>query len=276
MVRGSRSGGSAADTGGRVGCFGNERCIELAGIHAGFLVEPNPRRSLAFDGGDRRLLQFAAWLWCARCQDGNLPPSGSAADRVDLVLPHRRHRQPARRRHSRASGKSAEPGRIFARALSGKRASALIGCGRNRKTSRNSKEGSEAMEENEIKPEDLKLSDKLAVERTVLAADRTMLAGVRTSLSFIGFGFTIFNVLRYVQEHSPAKVMRPETPRNVALFMLVAGTVPLFVMMIQYCRSLKRMGKENVLTNPNFQMAGVIFLLGTILLITLIGDIMLL
>ena len=47
-------------------------------------------------------------------------------------------------------------------------------------------------------------------------------------------------------------------------------------MMIQYCRSLKRMGKENVLTNPNFQMAGVIFLLGTILLITLIGDIILL
>jgi putative membrane protein len=132
------------------------------------------------------------------------------------------------------------------------------------------------MEENEIKPEDLKLSDKLAVERTVLAADRTMLAGVRTSLSFIGFGFTIFNVLRYVQEHSPEKVMRPETPRNVALFMLVAGTVPLFVMMIQYYRSLKRMGKENVLTNPNFQMAGVIFLLGTILLITLIGEIILL
>ena len=133
------------------------------------------------------------------------------------------------------------------------------------------------MEENEIKPEDLKLSDKLAVERTVLAADRTMLAGVRTSLSFIGFGFTIFNVLRYVLEHAPAtRIMRPETPRNVALFMLVAGTVPLFVMMIQYYRSLKRMGKENVLTNPNFQMAGVIFLLGAILLITLVGDIILL
>jgi len=30
-----------------------------------------------------------------------------------------------------------------------------------------------------------------------------MLAGVRTSLSFIGFGFTIFNVLRYVLEHWP-------------------------------------------------------------------------
>ena len=141
----------------------------------------------------------------------------------------------------------------------------------------NSEAESEAMDDNEIKPEDLKLSDKLAVERTVLAADRTMLAGVRTSLSFIGFGFTIFNVLRYAQEHLPKKLMRPETPRNVALFMLVAGTVPLLVMMIQYYRTLKRMGRtENILQNPNFQMACIIFLLGTILLVTLIWDIILL
>ena len=62
------------------------------------------------------------------------------------------------------------------------------------------------MEENGIKPEDLHLSDKLAIERTVLAADRTMLAGVRTSLSFIAFGFTIFNVLRYVLEHASTKL----------------------------------------------------------------------
>ena len=119
----------------------------------------------------------------------------------------------------------------------------------------NSEPVSIAIAENELiaLAPDLKMSDKLAVERTVLAADRTMLAGVRTSLSFIGFGFTIFNVLRYVQEHGPAKIMRPETPRNVALFMLMAGTVPLFVMMIQYYRSLKRMGGENVLTNPNFR-----------------------
>lgn len=133
------------------------------------------------------------------------------------------------------------------------------------------------MEENGINPDDLQLSDKLAVERTVWAADRTMLAGVRTSLSFIGFGFTIFNVLRYVHEHSPTKLFRPETPRNVGLFMLMAGTLPLLVMMIQYCRILNRMGrKESVLKNPNFQMACIIFLLGTILLVTLIGDIILL
>ena len=54
--------------------------------------------------------------------------------------------------------------------------------------------------------------------------------------------------------------------------MLAAGTVPLFVMMMQYYRTLQRMGrKESVFKNPNFQMACVIFLLGTILLVTLIG-----
>ena len=133
------------------------------------------------------------------------------------------------------------------------------------------------MEETGIKPEDLHLSDKLAIERTVLAADRTMLAGVRTSLSFIGFGFTIFNVLRYVLEHASTKLIRPQTPRNVALFMLIAGTVPLFFMMFQYYRTLKRLGqKESVFQNPNFQMACVIFLLGSILLITMIGDVVLL
>jgi putative membrane protein len=139
-----------------------------------------------------------------------------------------------------------------------------------------SEAGSLRIEANDLRQE-LKLTDKLALERTVLAADRTMLAGVRTSISFIGFGFTIFNVLKYLQEHAPMKHMRPQTPRNFGLFMLVAGTVPLFVMIIQYYRTLKRMGrKEGLVSNPNFQMAGAILLLGIILLATLIGRILLL
>jgi putative membrane protein len=142
------------------------------------------------------------------------------------------------------------------------------------------KEKSEAgieITEDEFRQE-LKLADKLAIERTVLAADRTMLAGVRTSMALIGFGFTIFNVLKYVQEHSPIKViMRPHTPRNIGVFMLVVGTIPLFVMITQYFRILKRLGrKENPFSNPNFQMAAAILLLGTILMVTLLGDIVLL
>jgi putative membrane protein len=132
-------------------------------------------------------------------------------------------------------------------------------------------------EEELIIGQELKLADRLAVRRTVLAADRTMLAGVRTSLSFIGFGFTIFNILKYLQEHAPVKLMRPHTPRNIGLVMLAAGTIPLFFMIVQYARTLKRMGKtEGVFSNPNFQMAGVVFLLGIVLLVSLVGDILLL
>lgn len=136
---------------------------------------------------------------------------------------------------------------------------------------------SERVDENDFRQE-LKLADKLAIERTVLAADRTMLAGVRTSMAFIGFGFTIFNVLKYVQEHSTVRVMmRPHTPRNIGLVMLLAGVIPLFALIIQYSRTLKRMGrKESIFSNPNFQMAFAILVLGTVLLVTLLGDIILL
>ena len=44
---------SAADTHRRLGHFGHERCIELAGIHAGFLVESNPACGLGSVGPDR-------------------------------------------------------------------------------------------------------------------------------------------------------------------------------------------------------------------------------
>src|SRR5215469_8711115 len=110
---------------------------------------------------------------------------------------------------------------------------------------------SERLYENDFRQE-LKLADKLAIERTVLAADRTMLAGVRTSIAFIGFGFTIFNILKYVQEHAPLKaIMRPHTPRNIGLVMLLAGIIPLFALIIQYSRTLKLMGrKESIFNNP--------------------------
>lgn len=136
--------------------------------------------------------------------------------------------------------------------------------------------GIEGKEENQFTQE-LKLGDKLAVERTIMAADRTMLAGVRTSMSLIAFGFTIFNLLKYLQEHAPMGHIRAHTPRNLGVFMVVTGTAPLLIMIIQYYRTLKRMGrKESFLTNPNFQIAAAIFVLGAILLLTLIADILVL
>ena len=123
---------------------------------------------------------------------------------------------------------------------------------------------------------ELKLADRLAVERTLLAADRSMLAGVRTALNFIGFGFAIYQVLRLLQQNSAVAVMRPNTPRNFGMFMILAGTAPLVIMMIQYYRTLKRIGTNlNVFTNPYFQMAFAAALLGTVLLTTFTLNILL-
>ena len=133
------------------------------------------------------------------------------------------------------------------------------------------------MEENKIKPEELKLSDKLAVERTIFAADRTMLAWVRTSLGLIGFGFTIFKILQYVYEQGATKLMRQQTPRNIGLVMLLTGTVPLFFMIIEYSRTLKQMGrKESILKNPIFLTACIILILGILLLLTVVTNFVLL
>lgn len=127
---------------------------------------------------------------------------------------------------------------------------------------------------NEIKPEELKLSDRLAIERTMFAADRTILAWVRTSLSLIGFGFTIYKVLDFIQKQGAVNLMRDETPRNIGLFMLMTGTVPLLFIMIQYARTLKRMGsKKSIFKNAPFLTACTIFLLGILLLLTILSNI---
>ena len=73
------------------------------------------------------------------------------------------------------------------------------------------------MQQDIINIEDLKMSDKLAVERTIQAEGRSLLAWVRTSLSLIGFGFTIFKALQYIYQEGATQLMRPQTPRNMGI-----------------------------------------------------------
>jgi putative membrane protein len=125
--------------------------------------------------------------------------------------------------------------------------------------------------------EDLKLSDKLAIERTILAADRSLLAWLRTSLSLIGFGFTIYKFLQYMlQQKGPELLLREQTPRNIGLFLVVIGTIPLLFEIVAYTRTLKRLHQRvdveapKLYWNPNFLAACAICLLGCLLLIALV------
>ena len=117
MGRGQDPVRSAADMRRRLSHFGHERCIELAGIYAGFLVEPNPASGLGSDGCDRRLLQLVGRLWCTSPQSGRLPDVNFTDSGVHLVLSHRGHGQPTWRRHSRATAKSNKLGSIPTGAL---------------------------------------------------------------------------------------------------------------------------------------------------------------
>ena len=133
------------------------------------------------------------------------------------------------------------------------------------------------MENEIIKIEELKLSDRLALERTIQAEGRSLLAWVRTSLSLIGFGFTIFKFLQYVYQEGSGQLMRPQTPRNIGLFLILAGTVPLLLAIIQYVRKVRQLGKKgHLLLDPDFLAASVIFLFGVILILTVVLKIKLL
>ena len=103
------------------------------------------------------------------------------------------------------------------------------------------------MEQEAINLEERKLSDRLAVARTVMAANRTLLAWVRTSMSLITFGFTLYKVLDAIQKAGGVTLLRAQTRRNIGNFMILVGIVPLALSMFQYKQGVKRLGgKKNI------------------------------
>jgi hypothetical protein len=92
----------------------HERCAELAGVHAGRVVESHSDRRVGAHGGDRGVLQPAGRLWRALGQSGPDAAAGIAAGGRDIVRADRGHRQPAWRDHSCESDQSGGHGAIAA------------------------------------------------------------------------------------------------------------------------------------------------------------------
>ncbi len=88
---------------------------------------------------------------------------------------------------------------------------------------------------------ELKLNDRLAIDRTRLAADRSLMAWVRTALSLIAFGFTIYKFLQTIQEQSSVPVLRPNAPRNLGLLLVGLGTFAVTVACIQHWTYVKKL-----------------------------------
>ena len=126
------------------------------------------------------------------------------------------------------------------------------------------------MNNESFKTEELKLGDRLAIQRTVLAADRTLLASVRTALSLMGFGFTIFKVLEQLEKVQGATFFRPETPRNLGIFLILLGVVPLILSMHQYKKTVTSLGGKDSHLNPNMITSAGILLMGAALLVIIV------
>lgn len=123
-----------------------------------------------------------------------------------------------------------------------------------------------------INQDELKISDKLAIDRTAMAADRTLMAWTRTGISMISFGFTIYKLLHGAFTEGIVMTRHPEGPRQLGLFLIAIGTVSLGMGMVEHWHTKKNLGllPRFKLLNPTFLTSSAIVLLGTFLFITII------
>ncbi len=119
---------------------------------------------------------------------------------------------------------------------------------------------------------ELKLSDRLAIDRTRLAAERSLMAWVRTALSMIAFGFTIYKFLQAIQQQSPVPVVRPQAPRNLGLLLVGIGIFSVGVACAQYWKYVRKLSPDQPY-NPldlAFMVAILIGLLGVLIFASMV------
>jgi inner membrane protein YidH len=83
----------------------------------------------------------------------------------------------------------------------------------------------------------LDANTRLAAERNRLALERTLMAWTRTSTSLIAFGFTIYQIFRYLSENE--RLRDPYvSPQVFGVAMILVGLIALILGWIQHRQEL--------------------------------------
>ncbi|MBK8551637.1 MAG: DUF202 domain-containing protein [Ignavibacteria bacterium] len=122
---------------------------------------------------------------------------------------------------------------------------------------------------------ELKTSDMLAYERTILAQERTLMAAIRTSVSLISFGFTIAKFFQDLKTMDVLKGVSNISSKNVGYWLVFIGTAYMFAFTVQHQFVLKSLRVAGVKKRISFTfiLAIVIGLLGLSLLVSFYSDI---
>ena len=115
---------------------------------------------------------------------------------------------------------------------------------------------------------ELTRQDILERERIQRDVQRTLLSWTRLSMAMIAFGFTIYTVLRAIQEQSRLPVLLPQAPRNLGLALIGIGTFALAIASLQYWIYIRRLrsDKPGEAWDLTFFVAALVALLGLLIL----------
>ena len=84
---------------------------------------------------------------------------------------------------------------------------------------------------------------RLAVQRTRLAHERTLMAWIRTCTSLIAFGFTIYQIFRYLA--TSERLREPfVSPQIVGVAMILIGLIALVFASVQHRREMTALQGE--------------------------------
>ena len=113
----------------------------------------------------------------------------------------------------------------------------------------------------------------LASDRTVMAADRTLMAWIRTALAMISFGFTIYKFLHVFGLSGTVHLRRPESPRNLGIFLAALGTGSLVAGLLQHVQLLRQIHIPVLRNSVTFYVACAVVVLGLTILLGIVANV---